>query len=424
MNPLNLFILFFPVAIAIGMLPMEGLGTAMRVLMLLSIVGGFAAIPQRMTRTELRWMFLMILLLLSSTASAIMSENPSVSYLDVGRQAYVALLGIAFTFSCRKLAARRLFAFGTGLAALFSCSFIVYAWLMVGRTMGSEAMKSWSADRSIELNPIAGMAVMALLIFSLRMPSRSLFITMQIMNVLIAYLSGARTTLIALLMAIAVVQGVKKYGFARVKLIVAYTGGLIAMGVIAYLTLLPHYKPLPDQLAKVTTGRSYLWKIAIDRFSERPIFGWGPETWLDDLPQSVANVPPRWRDGLLKLTAGGYHSAYLTYLAERGIIGATVGISIIWFFVSKSWFVFEAKNRLVGFDRRLAGVAPLMALVVVFRGLAETSGLMAFAQGTDDFLTFVAAGFVLALASAIERGEVGMNPALEVELQSANCVLG
>jgi len=83
--------------------------------------------------------------------------------------------------------------------------------------------------------------------------------------------------------------------------------------------------------AKTFEDRAIMWKTAIDGWKARPIFGWGPENFLQvfDRYFNIKYFKPAEGFGAWFDRA---HSVYFDYLAETGILGLLSFLSV--------WFVF------------------------------------------------------------------------------------
>jgi O-antigen ligase len=156
--------------------------------------------------------------------------------------------------------------------------------------------------------------------------------------------------------------------------------------------------------SELTTGRFDLWVAALGQFSERPIFGSGASASLD----SIATYLPgyyRWGgDALLESAgSGGFHNAYLALLTQRGLVGFLAGASLLSFLLR---WAFQLGSRRTEFGERdalAAGIAPYVVVGIALRGLGEQPGFFGAANGLVDFLAFVAAAQVVALAAASRR---------------------
>ena len=162
-------------------------------------------------------------------------------------------------------------------------------------------------------------------------------------------------------------------------------------------------------MSRITEGRWDLWYIAWQKFTEQPIFGYGFESWHDDLASRVPGVYGLTfgATGIEHLDAGAYHNIYLTMLAEQGLVGSLPTLAIFWFLLAKSYglafreFVTWRKGRwaLVG------------AIVIVLHGMVEASGIFGYASAPDDYcaILFLA---ILSAATHAKRNTCSLRSAL------------
>ena len=102
---------------------------------------------------------------------------------------------------------------------------------------------------------------------------------------------------------------------------------LIAISLMIYFKDTALIKSIPGSRifdislsAETWQHRTYMWKIAVDGWKERPIFGWGPENFLNvfDKHFNVKYFTPLAGFGAWFDRA---HSVYFDYLVETGILG-------------------------------------------------------------------------------------------------------
>ncbi len=153
-------------------------------------------------------------------------------------------------------------------------------------------------------------------------------------------------------------------------------------------------------MSRITEGRWDLWYVAWQKFTEQPIFGYGFESWHDDLASRVPGVygMTSGATGIEHLDAGAYHNIYLTMLAEQGLVGSVPTLAIFWFLLSRSYrlafweFATWQKGRwaLVG------------AIVIVLHGMVEASGIFGYASAPDDYCAII---FLAIVVSRYSREE-------------------
>jgi len=151
------------------------------------------------------------------------------------------------------------------------------------------------------------------------------------------------------------------------------------------------------QLSDFTEGRWDLWSVAWQKFTERPITGYGYESWQDDLS---SRVPGDYQmTGLLSNFAGGYHNEYLTLLSEQGIVGFLAGTSFCFFLLRRSSQLAFRKST----SWHNGQWAFFGCLFLLFRAAVESPGLFGYGQDPADFLAFVFVGIVLSRFSVEEE---------------------
>jgi O-antigen ligase len=154
----------------------------------------------------------------------------------------------------------------------------------------------------------------------------------------------------------------------------------------------------PDQkLNAATEGRSHLWSVGIQKFGERPLFGFGYESWRDDL---VSRLPGEYdlTFDLAKNLGGGYHNEYISVLAEEGLIGALAAGLIIWLLIRLSWLL--AFRRWATMETRQWALFACVFLLL--RANVEVPGLFGYAQDPADYLAYLFLAMVVSRFSAEE----------------------
>jgi O-antigen ligase len=140
-----------------------------------------------------------------------------------------------------------------------------------------------------------------------------------------------------------------------------------------------------------------LWSVGIQKFVERPLFGYGYESWRDDL---VSRLPGEYglTFDLAKNLGGGYHNEYISLLAEEGLIGVLAASLILWLLMRSTWLLAFRRWATVG-TRQWALLACLFLLL---RANVEVPGLFGYAQEPADYLAYVFLAIVVSRFSAEE----------------------
>jgi O-antigen ligase len=163
-------------------------------------------------------------------------------------------------------------------------------------------------------------------------------------------LSGARTSILALLVCLACLWVYKKWANRSVKgIFVALLSGVLAVGVL-YLTL-TGFTGIPgftDNLGTLN-GRTLVWSLTLDQWRQSPLVGYGPTLW---------SAAYRASHGFSDLTwVGMAHNQFIQVLGESGLVGLVALIAFVLALVGSAW-----RSRSV--DRGLA-LSLVLALLVI-----------------------------------------------------------
>jgi O-antigen ligase len=219
-------------------------------------------------------------------------------------------------------------------------------------------------------------------------------------------LAGSRTTIMAALAAATLIRVARLQRRLRMPARVALwalCGGVFAAA--SWLTSDAAFLD-PYEASRVTTGRLDLWIAGFRNFAAHPLFGAGAGAWRFELAGALPDYTRYGRDLLVEsVTAGGYHNAYLTLLADRGVLCAVPAGLVL-------RCLGQASRRAT--EQRMTTAAPTASrwftpkfalLFMVLRGFGEHSGLFGSADGAADFWSFGTAAVIIALAAERHRVE-------------------
>jgi O-antigen ligase len=110
------------------------------------------------------------------------------------------------------------------------------------------------------------------------------------------------------------------------------------------------------------TERINRWHSALRMFNERPVFGWGPNTYMFEYSSfqlsnemTIISV----RGG----TQGNAHSEYIGPLAEEGVLGMVSAISLIFISLVKAMqLIYKGRDNRI----RLMAMACILGLITYF----------------------------------------------------------
>jgi len=247
----------------------------------------------------------------------------------------------------------------------------------------------------VPLNPVAFDAVFSYLAGMCLVPTSRLLVLMGIpLFVISSLFTGSRAPLVILAASIFVLLCLK--GLRSKPLLLRVGTTLLAAGAVAGGIVIVT-QASDKEVSGATEGRSHIWSVGLQKFTERPLFGWGYESWRDDL---VSRLPGEYdlTFDLAKNLGGGYHNEYISVLAEEGLIGAAAASLIIWLLFRSSWLL-AFRN----WGTAHAGAWPLFACIfLLLRANFEVPGLFGYAQGPDDYLGYIFIAIVLSRFSVEE----------------------
>lgn len=206
--------------------------------------------------------------------------------------------------------------------------------------------------------------------------------------------TGSRAPLVIMAASVSVLLGVNGLRSNTVlkRLAAAFVGvvAVVALVVVAVVT--------PDgEMNHATEGRSHLWSVGIAKFIERPLFGYGYESWRDDLVSRLPGENDLTFD-LAQRLGGGYHNEYVSVLAEEGLIGAVAALLIIGLLLRSSYLLSFRQWRTV-----CTGQWPWFAAIfLLLRANFEVPGLFGYGQDPVDYLAYLFLAIVVSRFSIEE----------------------
>lgn len=395
----------FALALALVIIPGSIFGALARVFFILAsfvsilnlATGGWHIRP-----VEWRWGLLCMLYILAGILSASFSPRPELGFLDAGRQFFIVVMSIAMLIHFRRAEECYSYRRYLALPALLGAATIIGGFLLIKGLPTPENLSDLAAFKfemderyGVNPNPLS-FAVLLVFVLSWREQGRERpwwFFPYVIFVLTSIVLSGARTSLIVLVGALAMVRLLRKRP-SGIKVFFAIVATLL--GIAAASILIGDQDPGETLfwLSDVTTGRSELWGAALAKFVERPLLGWGAMTWDLDLPHYLtlySSDMARFED----LGSGAFHSAYLTQLAEKGLLGFGVEVVILVYLMLASLRIYWQRDLLSGEDRRIAVIAPTWTILLLLRGFSEQGGLLGYANAGVDFIAYAGAALIL-----------------------------
>ncbi len=331
----------------------------------------------------------------------------SVTGVDVSRGLHnwlrvlpIYALAIAFARPLRHAATARAFGIALGIASFLSFLFTmaVYFYYAGPKLPGYETVREFKTTvqhaSGIALNPLASatllFGVLSLCLVRSGWTLRCLVGSIAIFG---SIFTGSRAPLALAFVGLSAVW-IAKLLWSRtlaVRSIAYITILFTAIGLVTAFIYVP-----PVVMSAATEGRYDVWTVGIEKFMERPLNGFGPESWRDDL---TSRLPGYYKgtSGLAALRAGGYHSEFVTLLAEGGLICFLPALFLFGILFSEIRGI--ALNPR---SDRFQGQALVFAFFLFFfRASVEVPGLFGYGEDVTDYLAAMFVAIVVSRASML-----------------------
>jgi O-antigen ligase len=352
------------------------------------------------TRSERRWAGVLIgylgLLLLDSVLATDILRALQNWIRILFLLAFCLVLARAF----RHPATRRAFGIGTLVASLLLSVYILGCYVSFLGT----AMPTYESTRifkeaalrtmGVGLNPLGfSTSFFCLLAACTLRSSWILSTTLAAVICICSIFTGSRTPLalmvVSLLLVIILEWARRRPAFRSICLFVLLPALVVVCGY--------ELRDGMDQRAwaAVTENRTDLWAVAWAKFTERPLTGYGADSWADDLIARTPGLYPITKV-LVQTHSGGYHNAYFTLLAEEGIFVFAFALYLL-------ASAFSIISQLSGSSRqeRTSRLMLLFTfLFLVLRGFIEVPGLFGYGQDPAEFASYA----LLAILISSARG--------------------
>jgi O-antigen ligase len=402
--------------------PLFGAGHAVHagvIVIRLTVLGGVAIlallwISGTITPMELRWTFILAVWLCVLLVPSLLGEHVSRGIHNWVRVLPVYCVAVLLARPLRHKPTRQAFGVGLGVAGVISFLFIVaiylrYAGLSIPTYEHIRVFKTVVLHASgVALNPLAS-ATLIFCVLSLSLIRSgwlhcAFAVTIAILG---SAFTGSRAPLalaFAAGAALCITNLLHKRTIAARTIAVALVCSCLFLGGIVgsvYVT--------PERLSAVTEGRYDLWTVGIEKFVEKPLIGYGAESWRDDL---VSRLPGYYKGstGLTTLRAGGYHSEFVTLLAEGGLLCFIPATIIL-------WLLFRACCRIAFHPStpRVNGQALIFTFFLfVLRAAVEVPGIFGYGEDVTDYLAAIFIAIVVSQASLLRKRDAAVRHSLPI----------
>ncbi len=350
-----------------------------------AILLAFLCGHHRLSRSETRlYAFLgfLCLLWLGTSLGSVDVERALQDWLKLFVLCLIALL---LTRTLRNPVICKSFGYSLVAASLLIGAFIVYSYIhyigwVIPTYQSARQFKGMAEWVGIPLNTIPFASVFAYIAgMCLVRSNRYLWAAGAVVFTISSVFTGSRAPVAVLLLsglALLILNGIRSR-----QLVLRWCAWAVLILTLAGTPILVLQIPFKT-MSDVTEGRWDLWYVAVQKFSERPIIGFGYESVHDDL---LSRNPGVYKIRGVKELAGGYHNEYLTALAEEGLIGFIGVIALSWFMIRCSWQLAFCQWR----TWHNGQWALFGALFLLLRAGVEVPGLFGYCREPVDFLAYI-----------------------------------
>ena len=353
------------------------------------------------TRAELKLMAIVLLVCALALVSAFCAADYGRALKDWLKLGMTCMLALALMRPLRHGGTAKAFGTAMLIASLIPAIYIVFIYFQsMGFTIPSYAELRIFKGRMLEhenvaLNPIAFTACFSFAVGICLVRLRpAVWIIGLFVFIVAATLTGSRTPLAVFLGSCILLAGMETARSRALGVRAAFwITAFLAAGTLTTLLATAD----SGSMSLLTEGRSDLWKVAWAKFQEKPLAGYGFESWQDDLVSRIPRESEVTRN-LVTLKAGGYHNQYLTLLAEQGLVGfipAMIFLSVLF-----AWCCRLAGSTSIA---RKSGLACLFTcLLLLLRAWIEVPGLFGYGDSPPDYLAYC---FVAVVVSRLSNEE-------------------
>lgn len=355
------------------------------------------------TRPERRLTAMLGILVLALLVPTILATQPVRAGTEWVKLILMCVYCVAMARALRDRAGARIFAIGLVVAAcamgiLLLGTYVNHMGFRIPSYDALRRYKGVAVNAGVMVNPVAFSCLFSFVcaLCVLRVNKLLCFIGLGLL-LICTFVTGTRMPPVVTVVAgflLFVIAGVR----SRKLPIYVFTwiGILCAAGALGIVLWTSRSEDIFRTMSKASEGRWDVWSVALTKFTERPIFGYGYLSWRDDL---VSRLPGEYKmtRQIAEMVAGGYHNEFMTALAEQGIFGFAAVASMFLFMLRSGW-----RLAFGNWSTWKHGQWALFAgIFLVLRATVEVPGLFGYAQEPADFIAFA----FVALLVATESGE-------------------
>lgn len=374
-----------------------------------------------LTEAEIQLAGILTLLVVTLLVPSILATDPARALKEWAKLLLIAIVCFALARALRDRSTARIYAIGLVLSASVMGLFLLANYVTsIGLTVPTyEALrvyKGQAAKAGVEINAIAFSSLFSFFsAICILGATRILWAVGSALLLICTFLTGSRTPPVITVGAavlLIMIAALRSRSVTR-RLVAWICTACAGVALIAVLWITVSSVAGFRTMSKLSEGRWDVWSVALTKFTERPIFGYGYVSWRDDL---ASRLPGEYKlsNAMAEHIVGGYHNEVMTALAEQGLVGTAAVAGLFWFMLRCGWLL--AYRRWLTW--RHGRWALFVGIFALLHSNFEVSGLFGYAQDPADYLSY---GFLAILVASISTEDDYLRSAgSAVTIQSGN----
>jgi O-antigen ligase len=354
-----------------------------------------------LTRAETTFAALFGLLGLSLLVPSLTATDPGRAFKDLSKLVLLFVVGLAMARALRHDRTARAFGHGMLVGSSVVTVLILNAYIgHMGFTLPTyQALRVLkevlSRGAGFPLNPISFTALFMYLIGLCLVPPRALTWCLGVVVFAVSsFLTGSRAPIGIFLLSGLVAIGVHQL---RARSLMVRVSACLTLFLLAGAIVASVYTVDSREMVTISEGRTVLWSVAWSKFTDRPLSGYGYESWRDDTASRVAGGE-YFHTSKSIIRDGAYHNEYITLLAEEGLVGFVPAMAIVWMLLRCCrWLAWRTSIPAISRYMILLG-----CLFLLLRAAVEVPGLFGYANDPADYLAYCFVAIVVSQMSVHE----------------------
>jgi len=383
-----------------------GIGLELKANLLRCAIAGLATLllviwfRAPLTRAETKFAALFGLLALLLIVPCLTATDSARAFKDVLKLVVLFAAGLAMARALRHDRTARAFGYGMLVGSAVTAGLILSAYIgHMGLTLptyeGLRILKEVLSRGGFPLNPISFTAFFMYLIGLCLAPPRALTWLLGLFVFAVSsFLTGSRAPLGILVLSALVATALH---WLRAPSFVLRVSGFVTLLLLTGAILASVFTIDARKMVTISEGRTVAWSVAWSKFLEKPLSGYGYESWRDDLASRLAGGE-YFHTSTSLIANGGYHNQYITLLAEEGLVGFVPAMAIVCMLLRCCrWLAW--RTSIPAINRHMILLACLFLLL---RAAVEVPGLFGFANDPADYLAYCFVAVVVSRMSLHE----------------------